>query len=56
MIVQCDKCSKYFDDEFRLTFCPHNAFAANDGKNNFKVYSDSYLSDKPLVNQDNQNK
>lgn len=46
MIVQCAKCKKYFDDEFRFTFCPHEAFAANDGKNNFHVHEDSYLSDR----------
>ncbi len=36
----------YLDDEFRTTVCPHEAFAANDGKNNFKVHNDAYLSSK----------
>ena len=47
MIVKCQKCNRYFDDEFRTTICPHNAFSANDGNNNFEVHHDSYLSDEP---------
>ncbi len=44
MIVYCSECKKYFDDEFRLTYCPHKAFAANDGHNIFTVHEDSYRS------------
>lgn len=44
MIVQCDKCSVRFDDEFRTTICPHDPFLANDGHNNFALHSDSYIS------------
>lgn len=47
MIVQCDKCKVYYDDEFRFTFCPHQAFNANDGNNNFKVHNDAYISKDP---------
>lgn len=48
MIVQCSKCTKYYDDEFRDTFCPHDTFLANDGQNGFKHYNNSYLSKEPL--------
>lgn len=44
MIVQCSTCAMYFDDAFRLTICPHDTFAANDGNNIFTHYPDSYLS------------
>ena len=37
----------HFDDEFRTTICPHEAFAANDGRNNFRVHEDAYLSTDP---------
>lgn len=47
MIVQCSECSKYYDDEFRNTSCPHDTFLANDGENNFKHYSEAWLSDRP---------
>ena len=43
MIVQCSKCNLKFDDEFRWTICPHETFAANDGKNNFQHHPESYL-------------
>lgn len=46
MIVRCDKCNLKFDDEFRTTICPHETFAANDGRNNFKHHEDSYLEVK----------
>lgn len=49
MIVQCEQCGKYFDDEFRDTSCPHGTFLANDGQNNFKHYPDSWLSDRPTM-------
>lgn len=42
MIVQCSTCAMYFDDAYRLTYCPHDTFAANDGSNNFAHYYDSY--------------
>ena len=45
MIVYCQKCRRRFDDEFRLTYCPHDAFLANDGKNNFRVHHDAFLSE-----------
>lgn len=44
MIVKCKKCQMYFDDEFRLTVCPHRTFMANDGRNNFEHHPYSYLS------------
>ena len=44
MITHCKQCLMYFDDEFRSTLCPHQAFPANDGNNNFAVYEDAYLS------------
>jgi hypothetical protein len=44
MIVSCDKCGARFDDEYRWTFCPHNTFAANDGRNNFAHHPNSYIS------------
>jgi len=52
MIVQCSTCKKWFEDVYRYTFCPHDAFLANnsmfDGPFddlNFSVHEDSYLSD-----------
>lgn len=51
MIIQCEECNKYYDDEFRNTSCPHDTFLANDGQNNFKHYPQSYLgNDKPSGN------
>lgn len=44
MIVKCNTCYKWFNDEFRTTICPHGAFNANDGHNNFAVHEDSYIS------------
>ena len=46
MIIQCQICQKFFDDEYRSTFCKHDTFLANDGHNNYKHYPASYLSDK----------
>lgn len=43
MIVSCDKCRARFDDEYRLTVCPHHTFAANDGNNNFSHHPESYI-------------
>jgi len=52
MIVRCQSCKIYYDDEFRLTECPHQAFPANDGNGNFTVHDDSYCSaecpDEPI--------
>jgi len=47
MIVKCDNCTLYYDDEFRTTICPHETFMANDGKNNFKYYINSYIGNNP---------
>jgi hypothetical protein len=47
MIVRCDDCGMWFEDVFRNTICPHEAFPANDGKNNFKVHDDAYLDKLP---------
>lgn len=44
MIAHCKMCGMYFDDQFRNTICPHEAFPANDGQNNFAVNAKSYLS------------
>jgi len=44
MIRKCPTCPMYYDDEYRLTLCPHDAFPANDGANNFAVHEDAYLS------------
>lgn len=49
MIVQCPTCFALFDDEFRLTICPHDTFAANDGQNNFAHHPESYLSEIDIV-------
>jgi|HubBroStandDraft_2_1064218.scaffolds.fasta_scaffold357458_2 hypothetical protein len=52
MIVQCDKCKMYYDDQFGLTLCDpatgcHQTFAANDGQNNFKHYPESWFGAHP---------
>ena len=47
MIVTCDKCKARYDDEFRLTICPHDTFLANDGINNFAHHPESILI-KPM--------
>lgn len=44
MIVKCDQCAKFYDDQFRNTDCPHDTFLANDGQNNFKYYPESWLA------------
>lgn len=43
MIVGCDSCGARFEDTYRSTLCPHNAFPANDGNNVFTVHEESYL-------------
>lgn len=45
MRLQCVKCNARFDDEFRTTICPHETFAANDGKNHFQHHPESVLDD-----------
>ncbi len=47
MIVQCLSCHQFFDDEFRNMTCPHEAFLANDGQNNFKIYEEAWLCSEP---------
>jgi len=37
-------CGARFDDEFRTTVCPHETFAANDGRNNFAHHPESVLT------------
>lgn len=46
MIQHCDKCGHNFDDEFRSTECPHDAFLANDGNDNFLLHSASVGPDR----------
>lgn len=48
MIVECPDCHAVFDDTYRWTFCPHDTFAANDGKNNFRHHVESLLRPAPL--------
>lgn len=43
MIVVCETCQRKYDDEFRLTSCPHDTFFANDGNNNFRHYPESFI-------------
>jgi len=47
MIVKCESCKKFYDDEFRTTTCPHETFPANDGRNHFRHHLESYLSESP---------
>lgn len=56
MIVCCVDCKMFFDDEFRFTFCPHDAFPANDGKNSFKIHNDSYYSKDPPPKLNTENR
>jgi hypothetical protein len=44
MIRQCNKCKVWYEDVYRDAGCPHDAFPANDGNNNFKVNTAAYLS------------
>lgn len=48
MIVKCPDCQRRFDDEYRFTHCPHDTFAANDGKNIFRHHPESLLEGQPL--------
>ena len=47
MIVKCLDCQVWYDDEFRWTHCPHDTFAANDGRNLFTHHPESYWSMGP---------
>jgi hypothetical protein len=52
MIVTCARgCGARFDDEFRDTICPHNTFAANDGRNNFTHHPESFIDTNPSAPQ-----
>lgn len=44
MITTCNLCKATYDDEFRLTICPHNLFPANDGQNNFRLHTESVIT------------
>ena len=35
---------EWYDDEWRITICPHDTFLANDGENNFLRNAEAYLS------------
>ena len=53
MVITCSKCGARFEDEYRTTVCPHDAFLANDGHNNFAVHHDALLVPaKPLNDGD----
>lgn len=43
MVVACPRCGAKYDDTYRWTYCPHRAFSANDGRNNFEYHYDSLL-------------
>ncbi len=43
MNITCPTCQAIFDDQYRLTLCPHDTFAANDGNNNFQHHPESTL-------------
>lgn len=45
MIVKCESCNKYYDDQFRNTGCPHDTFMTNDGQNQFAKYDWDWLAD-----------
>lgn len=45
MVVKCEGCGKWFEDVFRSTICPHDAFPANMGDNTFEIHDEAYLSD-----------
>jgi hypothetical protein len=52
VIVLCPTCLVQYDDQFRLTLCPHPTFAANDGHNNHKHHPKAYLSTDPTTQRD----
>jgi hypothetical protein len=46
----CPNCDTRYDDTFRLTICPHETFAANDGQNNFSHHPESFIvENSPVV-------
>ena len=47
LILRCPACLRYFDDEFRIVYCPHDTFPANDGRNTFAHHPEAYLADIP---------
>lgn len=47
MIIKCPLCGMHFEDDYRTWVCPHDTFAANDGKNNFAHHPEAYLSKDP---------
>jgi hypothetical protein len=49
MIVTCPECHRRYDDEFRWTICPHETFAANDGRNNFAHHPESVIEELAAV-------
>ena len=50
MVVFCKTCNMFYDDEFRLTFCPHDAFLANDWpQKKFSIHHDAYLSEQAPI-------
>lgn len=49
MIVKCDNCPAEYDDEFRSSICPHDTFAANDGRNHHVHHPKAYLSTDPTT-------
>ena len=44
MRVNCPQCKRRFENRYRSVLCPHRAFPANDGHNNFKTHEDAYIS------------
>lgn len=52
MNVHCSTCGAVFDDTYRLTFCPHDTFAANDGHNRFAHHPESTLWAPPAPDDD----
>ena len=49
MIVACQTCGLRFEDYYRSTLCPHDAFAANDGNNVFSIHDDAYLENNTML-------
>jgi hypothetical protein len=47
MVVHCALCTQWYDDEYRVTFCPHDTFLANDGTNRFAHHPRAYLAKVP---------
>lgn len=47
MKVWCPNCGACYEDIYRLKICPHDTFAANDGKNNFAHHPEALLIPPP---------